>query len=91
MMDLDIDKKQLNKFCKYCGKFKLLNEFTWLPSVKRYHNYCKECDRAYKHNWYVQNKYHADTRRKKWQEENYELHLEHQRKYNAKRIKHEQR
>jgi len=87
MMDLDTDKRQLNKFCKKCGKFKSLMGFTWLPSVKRYHNYCKECDNAYKHNWYMQNKEHVDIRNKKWQEDNYGLHLEHQRRYNSKRIK----
>ena len=87
MTELVTDKKQSAKFCKYCGKFKPYNEFSWLPSVNRYHNYCKACDKVYKQKWYMLNKERVDARHKKWQEENYTLHLEHQRRYNSKRIK----
>ena len=90
---LDIDKKPLTKFCDRCGKFLELDKFCWLPSVNKYHNYCRECDKAHKRKWYLKNKSKVDEKRKQWQIDNYEKHLEHVKKYQstdkAKTIKNE--
>jgi len=92
-MVLDTDKRQLTKFCTACEKFLDLEKFCWLPSVNKYHNYCRECDKKHKREWYLKNKLRVDEERKKWQLDNYEKHLEHMKKYrntdNAKAIKNE--
>ena len=77
----DTDKKRLDKFCDSCGKFLSTEKFCWLPSVQRYHNYCRECDKAHKREWYINNKSRCDEKRKKWQDENHDRHIEHVKKY----------
>jgi len=80
-MQLDTVKKRLTKECGWCGKFLNVEEFYWLSSTKRYHNYCKKCNRERMKMWYQDHKIEAVRKRKQWQDENHELHLEHVKKY----------
>jgi hypothetical protein len=75
-------KKQVEKFCIGHEKNLPIEDFYYIPSVNGYGSYCKECDKKKKREWYKQNKARIDAKRKKWQEDNYALHLEHQTKYN---------
>ena len=45
----------------------------------------KECDRKKSAEWYQKNLEHAREKRKIWQEDNYEKHMEHVGKYLAKK------
>lgn len=81
------EKKSLSKKVKIrcqgeCQEFKDQNEFYFNYVSDSYSVVCKECDKTRKRIWYLENKKKADKQRKAWQKENYELHLEHQNKYN---------
>lgn len=57
------------------------DKFYWLPSVKRYSNYCKECAKTSAMLNYQKNREDRIAKRLKWQEENRELHNSHVRSY----------
>ena len=75
-------KVQPDKFCPSCNKTLSIKDFYYFESTGHYGTECKECDKDRKRKWYADNKKYADKRRKEWQNKNYELHLEHQTKYN---------
>ena len=72
---------ELKKLCDRCERMLSLDKFYFLPSVNRHHNYCIECDKEYKRQYYITHKKEIDKKRKEWQENNYDLHLSHARKY----------
>ena len=74
----------MKKICRECQENKNNNEFyfSYTSTTDGYQSICKKCDNLQKKLWYLENKKKADSDRKAWQEDNYELHLEHQRRYN---------
>jgi len=74
----------MKKICRECQENKNINEFYFshTSTTDGYQSICKKCDNIKKRMWYLENKKKADSDRKAWQKDNYELHLEHQRKYN---------
>jgi len=46
---------------------------------------CMECDKTRQREYYIEHKTRIDRARKAWQAENYELHIEHCKKYVEKR------
>jgi len=77
-----VKKKEVEKFCLGHDKYLPVDNFYYVPAIRGYGSYCKECEKAKKREWYKKNKEVIDAKRKKWQEDNYELHLKHQNKYN---------
>jgi hypothetical protein len=78
---MEVEKKKVKLFCSRCGKKRSTDNFSFIPSVGRYHNYCKDCDRAQKKEWYIKNKEKLDQIRKDWQANNMGKHREHVKKY----------
>jgi len=75
-------KRDLTRFCPICEETKDLHDFYFSSAYGLYQNICKECDKDRKRRWYLQHKEAVDKKRKQWQVDNYDLHLEHQRRYN---------
>jgi len=73
---------RLERYCSTCEETKNIRDFYYSPIYNSYQTLCKECDKKRKKEWYTKNKKEIDMKRKEWQRDNYELHLEHQRKYN---------
>ena len=71
----------VGKICPLCEQYLPIDAFYYSPAGGYYGTYCKECDKDKKRAWYIANKKKIDEKRKQWQKENYEKHLEHQRKY----------
>ena len=68
----------LMKLCSRCGDYKDLDEYNKHPSTyDKLQPICKVCDRDKSREWYQKNKKIAQERRKKWQDENHDLHLKH--------------
>jgi len=72
------------KQCASCLKRKPYDQFSVNnASWDGLQRLCKECDKARAKKYYQDNLEQCREKRKQWQDENYELHLEHQNKYNS--------